>query len=124
MLTYADKPTIENAIKKRLGKERGVWIREILATKMPAFFNAAEGKWIPPHIAVGTLLTLGEDVIMRSRFNLPLEFELSHLHNEIDQIAEQCKEARLQKGISDLTGVAMEPEIQLKGTGLMGLWPK
>lgn len=110
MLTFEDEPTIRHAIMKRLDKERGVDISDVL---------------IKSHldcIAVGILATIDDAIVVRSRFDLPPEFDYRHLHNEIDQVAEQYKAARL-----DFTGRGhhlRQPEIQLMGTGLRGLWAK
>jgi hypothetical protein len=108
MLTFDDEPTINNAITKRLDAERGVRVC---------------GVFVEPDfdcIRVGVLATLDDALVLRSRFDLPEQFEISHLHNEIDEIAEQYKAARADfwaKGKSlDI------PEHQLAGTGLRGRW--
>lgn len=111
MLTADDTPTIRFAITRRLDAEPGVEICEIKFAKHP------------DHIAVGILATLGKTIVTRSRFDLPNSFELSHLHDEIDEIAEQYKAARkvyFGRGGSFL----IQPERQLDGSGLRGRWAK
>lgn len=110
MLTYHDNAaTIRWAILKKLDAESGVKVCDVLI------------KPHPDHIAVGILATLSDELIVRSRFDLPSEFDLRHLHNEIDEIAEQYKAARL-----DFFGrgaIMRDPEKMLEGTGLRGRWP-
>src|SRR6266550_2045118 len=104
MLTWEDEPTIKNAIQKRLGAERGVTICDI---PVEADIDC---------IRVGILAQVDSTLIVRSRFDLPLEFELSHLHNEIDEIAEHYKAARADFWAK---GRALEqPETRLMGTGI------
>lgn len=109
MLTYEDEPTIRNAILKRLDAERGVCVCDI--------FTEPDLDCI----RVGVLATVDNAVVARSRFDLPEQFELAHLHNEIDEIAEQYKAAR-----ADFWAKGKEldaPEHRLAGTGLRGRWP-
>ena len=70
------------------------------------------------HIAVFVEMVAG-DLNMRSEFHLPLEFEHAHLVNEIDEIAEQCKAARMSYWLS---GRQMTERRDLPGTGLRGRW--
>ena len=108
MLTYADRPTIRNAIIKRLGDEREVRIVSIPIKKGTDC------------VRVGVLLLVGDAVLVRSVFELPEEFDHAHLVNEIDEIAEQCKAARvdyLRNGC-----VVADGEKDLGGTGLRGRW--
>lgn len=112
MLTYSDEPTIRFAMMRRLDKEPGVKICEIKT--VPHLRDD------PPYIAVGVLATVMDAIVTRSIFELPAQFELRHLHNEIDEIAEQFKAARL-----DFFGKGcflLEPEKQLAGSGLRGRW--
>ena len=120
MLTIEDTPTIRNAIIKRLDKEPGVAVADI----------KIEGA--KDHIKVGVWLMLtdtqqaGGIVDIRSFFDLPDEFEIGHLHNEIDEIAEHCKKARLKTGVGRILfmpGVDRKREF-LTGTGLRGWWPQ
>ncbi|MCP5940276.1 hypothetical protein NL351_30640, partial [Klebsiella pneumoniae] len=48
----------------------------------------------PPFTAIGILTRLDMALVVKSVFHLPVLFELRHLHNEIDEIAEQMKAAR------------------------------
>lgn len=110
MLTYADEPTIRNAIMRRLDKERGVEICEL--------------KIVPRGdcIRVGILATLDHALVLKSVFDLPPSFDYRHLHNEIDEIAEQYKMARRdfwQHGRALPKG---QVERQMSGTGLRGRW--
>ncbi len=139
MLTYTDAPTIRNAIIKRLDKEPGVEICEIIVMPHIGGVNREDPercletiKFLVAHvpieqlqpriecISVGVLARLGHSLVTRSRFELPPEFTHQHLINEVDEIAEQYKAARL-----DFWGrgaVMREPEKQLAGTGLRGRW--
>jgi len=110
MLTFADTPTIRNAILKRLDRERGIKVCD-----MPV------EAW-PDCIKVGILALLDDTLLVKSRFDLPLEFENAHLQNEIDEIAEQYKVARADYW---LKGRSLKvPEQKLRGTGLRGRWVK
>lgn len=111
MLTYHDLPTIKHAISKRLSKERGVKVCDIYV---------APGS---DAISVGVLTILDHTLNVGSRFDLPPEFEIGHLHNEIDEIAEQYKAARKDFWSR---GRVLEMPINpvVSGTGLRGLWAK
>lgn len=111
MLTETDLPIIRHAITKRLGAERGV---RIVGIPM----QAKDG-----HIAVGVLAVLDEgSLIVSSQFHLPIPFELAHLHNEIDEMAEQYKAARVKFWAS---GRVMKiPATALAGSGLRGNWAR
>lgn len=110
MLTYADSPTIKNAITKRLAKERGVAVHEVYV---------GEGASC---IRVAVLLVVNGHLLVRAVFELPQEFDYVHMHNEIDQIAEQCKEARQEYWSRGRPEVV--ENVLLRGTGLRGLWEK
>lgn len=113
MLGPEDEPTIRHAILKRIDRERGVKICEIKVVP-----HLGE---VPPFVAVGILALLDDGPITRSLFHLPIQWQLRHLHNEIDEIAEQMKAARkLHFGRGGLALRA--PEVQLMGTGLRGRW--
>lgn len=115
MLIAADEGTIRNAILKRLGKEPGTAVADILVEDHG------------DHIKVGVWVLLEDTVQLaglidiRARFDLPAEFEHSHLLNEIDEIAEACKEARRKAGIALLIAGPGKRE-PLTGTGLRGRW--
>jgi hypothetical protein len=120
MLTFADRPTIRHAITKRLDKER-----EVSVLRIPI----KRGK---DCIRVGVLAQIGDHLLLRSVFELPLEFEHAHLLNEIDEIAECCKSARVDylrntptndgpiRETATREGVCNE----LAGTGLRGRWKR
>lgn len=114
MLNYADDETIiRNAISKRLNAEPGVNVLEIVI------------KEHPQHIAVGVLWDVHDVVIGESIFHLPPSFEISHIHNEVDEIAEGCKEAKRTfalrlAGLSD--DYTLSDVIKAKGTGERGNW--
>ncbi len=110
MLTYEDEPTIRNAMIKRLDKERGVRIIDFIC------------KDHPDCIKVGLLCAIDGRVIVKSRFDLPTEFEISHLHNEIDEIAEQIKKVRADSAMN--TAFERTPVIDVPGTGLRGRWAR
>lgn len=122
MLTYADEPTIKNAIMRRLdppkGKkgERGIKVCEIKIVP-----HLVEN---PPFIAVGMLLAIDSEhdgPIVRSLFHLPAVFEHAHLVNEIDQIAEQVKSARID-ALTHSKPMRLGEQRTMLGTGLRGLW--
>jgi hypothetical protein len=117
MLTFADRPTIRHAITKRLDKER-----EVSVLRIPI----KRGK---DCIRVGVLAQIGDHLLLRSVFELPLEFEHAHLLNEIDEIAECCKSARVDylRNIpaNDVLETARESvSKELAGTGLRGRWKR
>lgn len=110
MLTCEDAPTIRFAINRRMDKEPGVRVGEIKIAPHPKAF--------PPYIQVEAELYLGATLTVRSAFHLPAEFEHRHLLNEIDEMAEACKVARLdfwRQGQAKLGS-------HLPGTGLRGRW--
>jgi hypothetical protein len=114
MLTAEDAPTIRNAIQKRLGTEPGVAICDIRVASHD--YGAV--------LRVGIMALLdGEAIVTRSLFELPNPFELGHLHDEIDEIAEQYKAAR--KAHYGRGGAPMvSPEKHLAGTGMRGRWAR
>ena len=122
MLTFDDKATIENAIFKRLHEPGKTEIADLKVENHP---NAT-----PPYIAVGVWLILedriGREGLIdpRSFFDLPAEFEHSHLLNEIDEIAEQLKVVRRETVFSNLLAVPKKegPRQFVTGTGLRGRW--
>lgn len=125
MLTYDDAPTIRNAIIKRLdpakGKkgERGIKVCEILIE--PHLLDP-----VKPFIAVGVLLALDSEhdgPIVRSTFHLPAQFEHAHLINEIDEVAEGAKAARIDMAVNGRLMKFGEQRTML-GTGLRGNWAK
>lgn len=109
MLTADDTPTIRNAILKRLGAEPGVIICEMKFAKTPGL------------IAVGLVATLGNTIIVKSRFDLPDPFEHGHLVAEIDEIAEQYKLARRDFFTARLP---VSEAKTLPGTGTRGRWER
>lgn len=113
MLTIEDENTVRHAISKRLGAEPGVHVLEIVIKEHKA------------HIAVGVLWDVNDVVIGDSIFHLPPSFEIGHIHNEVDEIAEQCKEAKRTfalrlAGLSD--DYTLSDVIKAKGTGERGNW--
>src|SRR6266550_4143986 len=69
MLDAAALPTIRHAIQRRLGEELGVAICEIRMQPCAT------------HITVGVLAQVDGVVIVKSVFDLPIPFELGHLHD-------------------------------------------
>jgi hypothetical protein len=108
MLNGWDEPTIRNAILKRLSVERGIRLLDIKIKRHK------------DNVAIGVLAQLDTVLLVRSRFDLPPEFEYTHLHNEIDQIAEQYKCARIDYWRNGRPEAM--PEREVIGTGLRGLW--
>lgn len=109
MLTADDTPTIRFAINRRLDAEPGVRVIDIKFRKEPGV------------IAVHLELTVGGALSVNSDFHLPDPFELGHLHNEIDEVAEACKQARLDFWRN---GRVMAGRKELAGTGLRGRWAR
>jgi hypothetical protein len=112
MLTYEDEPTIRHAMMKRLDREPGVEICEIKIVKLRDC------------ISVGVLAVISHGPQFRSLFHLPLSFELRHVHNEIDEIAEQYKKGRAEFFRQAHFGQQYVPDQWLLGTGLRGRWAK
>lgn len=113
MLCIDDEPIIRRALMRRLDSEPGVRVLQVLV------------KEHPQHIAVGVEWMVRDMVHGTSTFHLPKQFELSHVHNECDEIAEGCKEARARfalhlGGMSD-PGAVSERHTA-KGTGERGNW--
>ena len=74
------------------------------------------------HIRVEIRATLFDGLRVKSCFELPPSFELRHLHNQIDEIAEQYKAVFVDffgRG-HHLVGA---PDKVMAGTGLRGGWP-
>lgn len=112
MLSFDDDATIRNAILKRLDGERGVRVCDI---KMAPARNA-----VPPYIRVGIESLLDAQFTCVSFFDLPGEFEIGHLRNEIDEVAEQYKSARLDRFFNGPTENGRMRT--MRGTGLRGRW--
>lgn len=113
MLTVTDEPIIKRALTRRLDNERGVSVLEIKVVGHKS------------HIAVGLLLHVDDKVLVKSVFDLPPVFELKHVHNEADEIAESCKEARrkLQFTGAYLPELGAVSEVfTARGTGRRGRW--
>lgn len=125
MLTIEDKPTIENAIWKRLHEPGKTEIADIDIRQAEATTLAG-----PAHIKVGIWCILKDRIGFeglidtRSFFDLPAEFDRAHLLNEIDEVAEQIKEARRSTAAMRLmmTPEAQRRRQQAQGTGLRGRW--
>jgi hypothetical protein len=115
VLTPADEPIIRRALQRRVGKEPGVTVLDIVIKNHLVY------------IAVGILLDVDNKVIVRSRFDLPPLFDLRMVHNQADEIAEACKEARRTMAGVGKDGMpdkgAISEEFRAKGTGVRGFWP-
>lgn len=110
MLTYHDEPIIRNGVTKRLDKERGVRVIDVKT-------KPGDGC-----LRVRVLATIDDVLHINGKFELPPEFDYKHLHNEIDQLAEQAKEARRDfwaKGRPERV-----ERMPLRGTGMRGLWAR
>lgn len=84
----------------------------------------------PEHLQVGVWLVdtrrMTDNGILdvRGFFDLPRFFDHTHLLNEIDEIVESVKKARIEASISVLRGHRPEKlRVALPGTGLDGRWP-
>lgn len=109
MLTAEDIPTIENAINRRLKLEPNVHVWDVICTPTRGA------------ILVRVELEVGGSLDVESQFDLPDPFEHAHLLDEIDQIAEHCKQANKQYW---LNGRIMAGRHTLTGTGLRGGWKR
>lgn len=110
MLTFDDEPTVKAAIEKRFGREKGVRILDVRMAK------GAES------LSVGVSAELDGALHLRGMFELPPSFDYRHLHDEIDQLSEQAKEARRdfwRRGRPDAVD-----NVALTGTGMRGLWAR
>lgn len=110
-MTYADEPTIRWAIIKRLDAERGVRVCDV-----PIVDGGKDG------IRVGVVSEIdgADGLVVRSRFDLPPVFELRHVHNEIDEIAEQYKAARADYWRNGRMPIG--ERVVVSGTGIRGRW--
>lgn len=114
MLDYnTGEPLIRRALQRRLTNEHipGLRVLDIII------------KDHKRHIAVGVLWQMNDLAVGSSVFDLPAQFELTHVHNEADEIAEQAKEARrrfLLHGMADKG--AISETYTAKGTGRRGNW--
>lgn len=122
MLTFQDKNTIRHAILKRLDdKKLGLAIADIIV-KQADDKSIHVGVWI----VLADIATADHIPDVRAFFDLPEQFRLRQVHNEIDEIAEGCKEAKRKAGIGRIVwqpGAEQKRE-PLKGTGLRGRWRK
>lgn len=134
MLTYeTGEPTIKHAIWKRLGNERGVNIVDIRILKRVKgdtyTYDGEPRTAKDDHIAVGVWLILSDTawdggiIDLKSFFELPHEFEMDQVRNQIDEIAEKVKEARVKAGLKILHRPGLQRREVLDGTGLRGGWP-
>lgn len=103
-----DTPLIRNALHRRLDKERGVRIDDIKFLRTDT------------HLQVRVEIEVGGALNLISEFDLPNTFEHGHLINEIDEIAEACKRARMEFWLSGRP--VFEGRRELPGTGLRGNW--
>lgn len=127
MLDQDDTPTIRFAIQRRLSLEPGVRICDIKFEKYERgdpYCDPVNHLWAiadEPFIRVGLVAALGSSIITRSRFDLPVPFEHGHLIAEIDEIAEQYKEARRDVFTADLP---VSEEKTVRGTGMRDRWAR
>lgn len=112
MLTYSDEPIIRRSLMRRLDSVPGLRVLEVLVKEHKA------------HIAVGVQWQMNDLVIGNSVFDLPTQFELGHVHNEADEIAEQAKEARRRFLLrTSMSAIGERSEVyEAKGTGRRGNW--
>ena len=116
-LHRTDEPIIRRALTRRLESLPGI---KVLEVKVGWFMHDPTD----PHIAVGVLLHVDDKTIARGRFDLEPPYALAEVHNQADQIAEQCKEARAKFRFTSEDAVvgAVSDVFQAKGTGLRGHW--
>ena len=130
MLAEDAAPTIRWATTKRIEKEPGLrlvdgGIQHFRQGDPYWDYDAgAESTAVLPFFRVNLFIEIRALMIrMESRFDLPIPFELRHLHNEIDEIAEQAKQIKsevLVGGKPMLVGV----DKVLQGNGMRGNWAK
>jgi hypothetical protein len=125
MLTYYHNAAqIRWAILKKLDTLPGVKIYDVVIVPR----QTPKPKPRQDCIAVMIRAMLFDGLDVTSRFDLPPEFDLRHLHNEIDEIAEQYKAVfvdfwgRGRHG-TDLWTMGGAPQKVMAGTGLRGRWP-
>src|SRR5215467_11862731 len=91
MITAQDAPIIRRALTRRLEGMAGIKILEILVADRQHF------------VRVGVLLHIDDKILLKSVFDLEQKgtafdgvpaYELKDVHNQADEIAEACKEAR------------------------------
>jgi hypothetical protein len=121
MISARDEPIIRRALMRRLDAEPGVRVLEI------HIFDHQR------YVAVGLLLHVDDKIIVKSLFDLEPKgfnaedghlYELKDIHNQADEIAEQCKEARKTlrfTGSGSLVGAVSQIHVA-KGTGRRGHW--
>ena len=110
-----DKPTIRNAIFKRFTDDLGIIIADIAFKDLPDGVRVNVWLLDSRHIQTAGLLDI------QGQFDLPEQFQHSHLLNELDEIAEGVKEARRKTGIAILVAAPTYRQ-PVKGTGLRGRW--
>lgn len=94
MYTIDDGTAVKHAIIKRIDEERGCSVADVKIEEQPDC------------IAVGVLIIIDDAISetglldIRSFFDLPLQFEMTEVHNQVDEIAEACKKARKAAGLS------------------------
>jgi hypothetical protein len=109
-------PTIRHFITKKIESVSGAMLAEPVRIKL---HEDAE----PPYIAVGVHVLLdGGPLAVRSTFHLPTQFELIDVYNEIDEIAESFKAARVAYWRQGRPSTL--EEAQLPGTGMRGRWKR
>lgn len=116
MLSYEDQPTIRHAIINRIGKEPGVKIADLRVVKHDDCIGVGVYTVIQHPV---TLDILG----IKSFFDLPPQFDYRQLHDEIDEVAEEIKQAR--KETFGAHGLYLaQKRGRIEGNGLRGNWRK
>ena len=104
---HQEDSTIRNILETRLEGMHGVKVLEF------------KHKPIGDHIRIGVLLDVDDlAIVVSSQFELPLIFEKRELLNQIDEIAEAVKTARLE--VACTRDLPTTHSRELPGTGMRG----
>lgn len=110
-LTKDDHSTIKHIIETRLGSLPGV---AILETRIRNLDDC---------IRCGVLLDVDNlELSVQGLFELPPVFDKTQLFNEVDEVAEAVKAARLERKFTRLEPAPLQRP--LPGNGLRGNWAK
>lgn len=111
MLNYHNSPIIRHSILTKLDAERGIKILDIKI------------KRLKDGIGVKIEALIDGTIEAESRFELPPQFELIAVHNQIDEIAESYKKIRFRTfGLGLARGIIDDPNKPLAQTGLRYGW--
>ena len=107
------------------GHQEETTIRNILETRLESLHLVKilefKHKVVGDHIRIGVLLDVDDlKLCVSSVFELPLIFEKRELLNQVDEIAEAVKTARLE--VACTLALPTTHSRELPGTGMRGSW--